>query len=91
MRATIDAELRIVWGDTLQEGSGWVRYLGKEWQCRQGCYSVRVLGRAPSRNGHDLLQECVNARGAQRQAGGELTTAWRRGPCDLPTGRGQGH
>eukprot|EP00972_Heterocapsa_arctica_P108990 16050628-Heterocapsa_arctica.AAC.1 len=38
-RATIDAELRIVWGDTLQEGSGWVRYLGKEWQCWQGCYS----------------------------------------------------
>eukprot|EP00972_Heterocapsa_arctica_P098008 14460042-Heterocapsa_arctica.AAC.1 len=42
MRATIDAELRIVWGDTLQEGSGWVRYLGKEWQCRRGCYSERV-------------------------------------------------
>eukprot|EP00972_Heterocapsa_arctica_P075196 11095721-Heterocapsa_arctica.AAC.2 len=32
MRATIDAELRIVWGEVLQEGAGWIRYLGKEWQ-----------------------------------------------------------
>eukprot|EP00972_Heterocapsa_arctica_P030278 4458683-Heterocapsa_arctica.AAC.1 len=42
MRKTIDAELNIVWGDTLAEGTGWVRYLGKEWRFQNGCYSVRV-------------------------------------------------
>eukprot|EP00972_Heterocapsa_arctica_P058462 8625534-Heterocapsa_arctica.AAC.1 len=42
LRRTIDAELKIVWGETLAEGTGWVRYLGKEWRVHNGCYSVRV-------------------------------------------------
>eukprot|EP00972_Heterocapsa_arctica_P094478 13933649-Heterocapsa_arctica.AAC.1 len=35
---SIDKELNIVWGDRLEEGAGWVRYLGKEWRCRGGQY-----------------------------------------------------
>eukprot|EP00972_Heterocapsa_arctica_P071349 10540924-Heterocapsa_arctica.AAC.1 len=41
LKKTIDAELRIVWGETLAEGSGWVRYLGKQWSVRNGRYLVR--------------------------------------------------
>jgi hypothetical protein len=38
----VDEELRIVWGDVLAEGTGWIRYLGKEWRCSGGVYAVRV-------------------------------------------------
>eukprot|EP00972_Heterocapsa_arctica_P084693 12473984-Heterocapsa_arctica.AAC.1 len=41
VRKMIDAELKIVWGDALIEAGGWVRYLGKEWRCQNGDYSVR--------------------------------------------------
>eukprot|EP00972_Heterocapsa_arctica_P050163 7377447-Heterocapsa_arctica.AAC.1 len=33
---SIDKELKIVLGDRLEEGTGWIRYLGKEWGCRGG-------------------------------------------------------
>eukprot|EP00972_Heterocapsa_arctica_P040864 6022471-Heterocapsa_arctica.AAC.1 len=42
LKKSIDDEMRIVWGDLLQEGSGWTRYLGKEWRCHRGRYEVRV-------------------------------------------------
>eukprot|EP00972_Heterocapsa_arctica_P102942 15170814-Heterocapsa_arctica.AAC.1 len=39
---SIDKELKIVWGDRLEEGTGWVQYLGKECRCRNRQYEVRV-------------------------------------------------
>eukprot|EP00972_Heterocapsa_arctica_P040765 6005967-Heterocapsa_arctica.AAC.1 len=53
MRKTIDAELKIVWGETLAEGTGWVRDLGKEWKVCDGRYLVRV----PPNYLHELLLE----------------------------------
>eukprot|EP00972_Heterocapsa_arctica_P045345 6693436-Heterocapsa_arctica.AAC.1 len=34
--------MKVVWGEALEEGGGWIRYLGKEWTVRDGIYSVRV-------------------------------------------------
>eukprot|EP00972_Heterocapsa_arctica_P071934 10625593-Heterocapsa_arctica.AAC.1 len=31
MRRTLDGEMKVVWGQILEEGAGWIRYLGKEW------------------------------------------------------------
>eukprot|EP00972_Heterocapsa_arctica_P057219 8442708-Heterocapsa_arctica.AAC.1 len=53
LRKTIDADLKIIWGETLAEGTGWVRYLGKEWRVQHGRYSVRV----PPAYWEELLRE----------------------------------
>eukprot|EP00972_Heterocapsa_arctica_P021463 3159388-Heterocapsa_arctica.AAC.1 len=53
LKKTIDDEMKIVWGEFLQEGSGWVRYLSKEWRCHRGRYEVRV----PVVYWEDLLKE----------------------------------
>eukprot|EP00972_Heterocapsa_arctica_P021198 3119786-Heterocapsa_arctica.AAC.1 len=42
MKHTLDGEMKVVWGQTLEEGAGWIRYLGKEWIVRDGIYAVRV-------------------------------------------------
>eukprot|EP00972_Heterocapsa_arctica_P066690 9841948-Heterocapsa_arctica.AAC.1 len=53
VRHTIDGELKVIWGEALEEGAGWIRYLGKEWSVRNGDYSVRV----PPAYWRDLLVE----------------------------------
>eukprot|EP00972_Heterocapsa_arctica_P081867 12064984-Heterocapsa_arctica.AAC.1 len=42
VRRSIDGEMKVIWGEALDEGGGWIRYLGKEWTVRNGIYAVRV-------------------------------------------------
>jgi hypothetical protein len=53
IRATIGKNLSIVWGDALTDGSGWHRYLGRHWMCKDGEFYVRV----PPSYWTDLLLE----------------------------------
>eukprot|EP00972_Heterocapsa_arctica_P115800 16449755-Heterocapsa_arctica.AAC.1 len=53
IRGTIGKDFSIVWGEALTDGSGWHRYLGRLWMCKDGEFYIR----APPAYWTDLLTE----------------------------------